>query len=116
MNFWLIHRYMEYFLRRNDKMDGVAIWEFSLLKTNSHQASDIPDNDYRSNYDVSICSISVQQVFSHPTLQQKTIHLKSSFLGVVPVRIQRQFYSPFGEFYCFAVLLCFAQCYSLREF
>ena len=22
--------------------------------------------------------------------------------GVVPVRIQRQFYSPYGEFYCFA--------------
>ena len=36
--------------------------------------------------------------------------------GVVPVRIQRQFYSPYGELYCFAVLLCFAQCYSLREF
>ena len=28
----------------------------------------------------------------------------------------RQFYSPYGELYCFAVLLCFAQCYSLREF
>ena len=27
-----------------------------------------------------------------------------------------QFYSPFGEFYCFAVVLCFAQFYSLREF
>ena len=27
-----------------------------------------------------------------------------------------QFYSPYGELYCYAVLLCFAQCYSLREF
>ena len=27
-----------------------------------------------------------------------------------------QFYSPCGELYCFAVLLCFAKCYSLREF
>ena len=41
---------------------------------------------------------------------------KNPDLGVVPVRIQRQFYSPHGELYCFAVLLCFAQCYSLREF
>ena len=43
-------------------------------------------------------------------------HKKKPSLGVVPVRIQRQFYSPYGEFYCIAVLLCFAQCYSLREF
>ena len=42
--------------------------------------------------------------------------MKKQVEGVVPVRIQRQFYSPYGEFYCFAVLLCFAQCYSLREF
>ena len=42
--------------------------------------------------------------------------LKKLVKGVVPVRIQRRFYSPYGEFYCFAVLLCFAQCYSLREF
>ena len=27
-----------------------------------------------------------------------------------------QFYSPYGKLYCFAVLLCLAQCYSLREF
>ena len=27
-----------------------------------------------------------------------------------------QFYSPCGELYCFAVLLCFAQCYLLRKF
>ena len=41
---------------------------------------------------------------------------KQSLIGVVPVRIQRQFYSPYGEFYCFAVLLCFAQFYLLRKF
>ena len=27
-----------------------------------------------------------------------------------------QFYSHYGELYCFAVILCFAQCYSLCEF
>ena len=27
-----------------------------------------------------------------------------------------QFYSPYGELYCFAVILCFAQYYSLCEF
>ena len=43
-------------------------------------------------------------------------NFKNRLVGVVPVRIQRQFYSPYGEFYCFAVILCFAQCYSLREF
>ena len=29
---------------------------------------------------------------------------KKREVGVVPVRIQRQFYSPYGELYCFAVI------------
>ena len=29
---------------------------------------------------------------------------KKGVLGVVSARIQRQFYSPCGEFYCFAVI------------
>ena len=44
-------------------------------------------------------------------LANKQNKRKKQVFGVVPVRIQRQFYSPYGEFYCFAVLLCFAQCY-----
>ena len=39
---------------------------------------------------------------SSPYLRYKI--KKEPILGVVPVRIQRQFYSPYGELYCFAVI------------
>ena len=73
-NILLKHRYTVYLLRRNDKTGGAAIWELSPLKTNIHAILDIPDNDFRLNYDVSIFSIAVPLVFYLPTLRQKTIH------------------------------------------
>ena len=82
-NILLKHRYTEYLLIDNDKMDDAANWELSPLKTNIHAILDIPDNDYRLNYDVSIFSIAVPLVFSLPTPRQKKIHLKSPFFIIL---------------------------------
>ena len=65
-NILLKHRYTEYLLIDNDKMDDAANWELSPLKTNIHAILDIPDNDYRLNYDVSIFPLRCRRCFLTP--------------------------------------------------
>ena len=57
---------MEYLLIHSGKTADVAILEFFPLKTNNHLALNIPSNDYRLSFCVSICSILVVKVFYHP--------------------------------------------------